>query len=86
MKGKETLSVKSFTGISHPGLADNIAPGVGPGSDIIQIKIIMQTNCPGARWFFKPVQNGGPPKIQVLHIRGASENVGIQIQRIDCLA
>ena len=72
-----------FPDIYHPGLAENIAPNGGPGSDIIWIKIIKQTNCRGARWFFKPVQDGGPIKIQVLHIRVVSENVRIQTQRID---
>ncbi len=48
----------------HPELAENIAPDGGPGSDITWIKIIIQTNCLGARWFFKPVQDGGPLKIQ----------------------
>ncbi len=35
----------------HPGLAENIAPDGGPGSDIMRIMIIIEVNCLGARWF-----------------------------------
>ena len=51
-----------FSGSIHPGLAKNIASEGGSGSDIIRMGIIimvMQNNCIGARWFFKPVQDTG---------------------------
>ncbi len=35
----------------HPGLAENIAPDGGPGSDITWIEIIIQTNWLGARYW-----------------------------------
>ncbi len=70
----------------HPGIEENIAPDGVPGSDIKWIEKLIQTNCLGARLFFKHVQDGGPLKNTSITYGGSKSSVRIQTQRIDYLA
>ncbi len=54
------MHILSSSKATHPGLAENIAPDGGPGSDITWIEIIIQTNLAPSyclhckKWHFEP--------------------------------